>query len=86
MLDYQFLKSNIFNLVNVDAQKVLDSIQEDESAKNEEGGPKKRKKLEDFTPQERMIRRFVHVCTLSLEWFYIYALLFGRWVCCSSFW
>lgn len=57
MLDYQFLKSNIFNLVNVDAQKVLNSIQEDESAKNEEGGPKKRKKLEDFTPQERMIRR-----------------------------
>ena len=67
MLDYQFLKSNIFNLVNVDAQKVLDSIQEDESAKNEEGGPKKRKKLEDFTPQERMIRRFVHVSTRSLK-------------------
>ena len=53
----QLLKSNIFNLVNVDAKKVLDSIQEDECAKNEEGGPKKRKKLEDFTPQERMIRR-----------------------------
>jgi len=61
MLDYPFLNSNIFNLVNVDAKKVLDSIQEDETAKSEEtatgGGPKKRKRLEDFTPQERMIRR-----------------------------
>jgi len=59
MLDYQFLKSNIFNLVNVDAKKVLDSIQEDEDEKNEQepGVPKKRKRLEDFTPQERMIRR-----------------------------
>ena len=58
MLDYQFLKSNIFNLVNVDAKKVLDSIKEDEAVKIEEGGPRKRKRLEDFTPQERMIRRY----------------------------
>jgi len=57
MLDYQFLKTNIFNLVNVDAQKVLNSIEHDEEAREEKGIPRKRKRLEDFTPQERMIRR-----------------------------
>lgn len=66
MLDYQFLKTNIFNIVNVDAQKVLNSIEDDDEDKNCDSigdtnngssNPRKRKRLDDFTPQERMIRR-----------------------------
>jgi len=62
MLDYQFLKTNIFNIVNVDAQKVLNSIEDDDGENNcsdDKNGsnPRKRKRLDDFTPQERMIRR-----------------------------
>lgn len=59
MLDVSFLKTNIFSLSNVDAKKVLDSLEEDNTNANgfSNEQPKKRRRLDDFTPQERMVRR-----------------------------
>ena len=56
MLDTSFLKTSIFSLANVDAEKIFSSIAEDEKEGSQEAG-RKRRKLDDFTPQERMIRR-----------------------------
>ncbi|XP_002162708.1 X-box-binding protein 1 [Hydra vulgaris] len=56
MLDTSFLKTSIFSLANVDAEKIFSSIAEDEREASQEAG-RKRRKLDDFTPQERMIRR-----------------------------
>jgi len=52
--DNNILKGNLFCLANVNAKKVLDSL-DDDSPCPEIG--RKRKKLDDFTPQEKMIRR-----------------------------
>ena len=57
MLDTSFLKTSIFSLANVDAEKIFSSIAEDEKEGSQEAG-RKRRKLDDFTPQERMIRRY----------------------------
>jgi len=58
MLDVSFLKTNIFSLNNVDAKKVLDSLEDDKlEADDRNESPRKRRRLDDFTPQERMIRR-----------------------------
>ncbi|XP_057315437.1 X-box-binding protein 1-like [Hydractinia symbiolongicarpus] len=57
MLDVSFLKTNIFSLGNVDAKKVLDSLEEDNMNGFGNEQPKKRRRLDDFTPQERMVRR-----------------------------
>lgn len=58
MIEDNILKGNLFCLANVDAKKVLDSLEDDDSdgcsAVRE---CRKRKKLDDFTPQEKMIRR-----------------------------
>jgi len=60
MLDNGILKGNLFSLANVDAQKVLNSLDDDEGEETTtsfvEIG-RKRKRLDDFTPQEKMIRR-----------------------------
>ena len=62
MLDNGILKGNLFSLANVDAQKVLNSLDDDEAEETTtsfvEVG-RKRKRLDDFTPQEKMIRRYV---------------------------
>ena len=53
--------TNIFTLANVDAQKVLASLEEDPTNGNDgdaESQSRKRKRLDDLTPQERMIRRY----------------------------
>lgn len=55
MIEDNILRGNLFCLANVDAKKVLDSL-EDETEENHEVG-RKRKRLDDFTPQEKMIRR-----------------------------
>jgi len=61
MLDISFLKTNIFSIRNVDAKKVLDSLEEDDRMgddnNNNDNNSRKRKCLDDFTPQERMVRR-----------------------------
>lgn len=54
MIEDDIFKGNLFCLANVNAKKVLDSI-EDETNTQEIG--RKRKRLDDFTPQEKMIRR-----------------------------
>lgn len=58
-MDNNILKGNLFSLANVDAQKVLNSLEDDELELNPtdvEIG-RKRKRLDDFTPQEKMVRR-----------------------------
>lgn len=60
-MDNNILKGNLFSLANVDAQKVLNSLEDDELELNPtdvEIG-RKRKRLDDFTPQEKMVRRYV---------------------------
>ena len=65
MLDISFLKTNIFNIRNVDAKKVLDSLDEDQKYDDDTDNPRKRKRLDDFTPQERMVRRYyINLLTL----------------------
>ena len=49
--------TNIFTLANVDAQKVLASLEDDPANDEVESQSRKRKRLDDLTPQERMIRR-----------------------------
>ncbi|XP_066923851.1 uncharacterized protein [Clytia hemisphaerica] len=56
MVEDNILKGNIFCLANVDAEKVLNSLEDDENPSPEIIG-RKRKRLDDFTPQEKMIRR-----------------------------
>jgi len=56
MLDINL--TNIFNLANVDAQKVLDSLDDDDNdSQFSSTDSRKRKRLDDFTPQERIVRR-----------------------------
>lgn len=51
--------TNIFTLANVDAQKVLASLEDDPAHDGDtESQSRKRKRLDDLTPQERMIRRY----------------------------
>jgi len=61
MLDNGILKGNIFSLANVDAQKVLNSLDDDDDGEETSTSfveiGRKRKRLDDFTPQEKMIRR-----------------------------
>ena len=54
MIEDNVLKGNLFCLANVNAKKVLDSLEDDTNV--QEIG-RKRKRLDDFTPQEKMIRR-----------------------------
>lgn len=53
--------TNIFSLANVDAQKVLDSLDDPPpgpvNSSHDDSQSRKRKKLDDLTPQERMVRR-----------------------------
>ena len=57
MLDVSFLKTNIlFNQANVNVKKVLASL-EDDNIKDDET-PHKRRRLDDFTCQEKMVRRY----------------------------
>lgn len=74
MLDYQFLKTNIFNIVNVDAQKVLNSIEDEEDEQQfvDKSNPRKRKRLDDFTPQERMIRRYCVIFPFVIQFCEVY--------------
>ena len=58
MVEDNILKGNLFCLANVDAQKVLNSLEDDDKPSAPEIG-RKRKRLDDFTPQEKMIRRYV---------------------------
>lgn len=55
VVEDSLLKGNLFCLANVNAKKVLDSLEDDDTNGPETG--RKRKRLEDFTPQEKMIRR-----------------------------
>lgn len=54
MIEDNVLRGNLFCLANVDAKKVLDSLDDEEEI--QEIG-RKRKRLDDFTPQEKMVRR-----------------------------
>merc|ERR1712137_1189376 len=57
MLEDNILKGNLFCLANVDAQKVLNSLDDDKTPATTMEIGRKRKRLDDFTPQEKMIRR-----------------------------
>ena len=61
MMDDGILKGNLFSLANVDAQKVLNSLDDDEGETSFFEIGRKRKRLDDFTPQEKMIRRYFNV-------------------------
>lgn len=57
MIDDNLLRGNLFCLANVDAKKVLESLDDDDYNVTQENS-RKRKRLDDFTPQEKMIRRY----------------------------